>query len=135
VNNSGLGTVTAIPRRARRRRASLTLFGNPLQLSRSHLSPDRQADASEVPSARQSFAERTPAEDAAGDADALLQAIDRVQAEARRDATLTQALTPSELDLVVDSTVRELWHDGPISTFVPVLALRQTRDRITKARQ
>ncbi len=135
MNSSGFASVTIVPRRVRRRRASLTLYGNPLHQSQSHLSPDRQADVSEDPSARHSFAERAPVEDAGGDADALLQAIDRVQSEARRDATLSQALSPSDLDLVVDSIVRELWHGSPIKTFVPVLALRQTRDRIINARQ
>ena len=135
MNSSGFASVTIVPRRVRRRRASLTLYGNQLHQSQAHLSPDRQADVSEVPSARHSFAGCTPVEDAGGDADALLQAIDRVQAEARRDATLSQALSASDLDLVVDSIVRELWHGSPIKTFVPVLALRLTRDRIINARQ
>jgi hypothetical protein len=30
----------------------------------------------------------------------------------------------------VESTVRDLWHDSPIKTFVPVLALRLTREAI-----
>ena len=135
MNSSGFASVTIVPRRVRRRRASLTLYGNQLHQSQAHLSPDRQADVSEVPSARHSFAGRTPVEDAGGDADALLQAINRVQAEARRDATLSQALSASDLELVVDSIVRELWHGSPIKTFVPVLALRLTRDRIINARQ
>jgi hypothetical protein len=83
-----------------------------------------------VPSASRPITEGTPSSGTERDSDALVQAIGRVQAEARRDATLTQALSATELDLAVESIVRELWHDSPIKTFVPVLALRQTRDRL-----
>jgi hypothetical protein len=53
-----------------------------------------------------------------------------VQVEAQRDPELSRLLSAIELDLVVDSIVRDLWRDSLIKTFVPVLALRQTRERI-----
>jgi hypothetical protein len=78
----------------------------------------------------QSLAGSPLAVDADRDAEALHEAIGRIQTEARRDATLTGLLPAPELDRVVESTVRDLWHDSPIKTFVPVLALRLTREAI-----
>lgn len=60
-------------------------------------------------------------------------AISRVQAEARRDASLTCLISTTELDRVVESTVRDLWHDSPVKTFVPVLAMRQARESVLAA--
>lgn len=138
---SSSDSVAVVSRRARRRRASLSLYGRPLRPLQSNSLPDRRLDEREsfpaphVPTAATSTHDEVieDAFDVDRETEALRQAIGRVQAEARRDPSLSLLLPASDLDRVVESTVRGMWFDSLIKTYVPVLALRHARESIRAA--
>lgn len=58
--------------------------------------------------------------------------IARLQRELRADPR-QRAVAPARLDATIAQTVRELWDQSRVKTFVPLLAMRETRERLARA--
>lgn len=113
--------------RSRRRRSSFALFGRHVQRAEVQPFPDRvwaEVDRVSEAIADQHQRETRPSRN---DDQELAEAIRRVQQDARVDRILANQLPEQELDHVIEGIVRDLWANSRVTTFVPLIALRQAR--------
>jgi hypothetical protein len=120
-----------IARRSRRRRASLALFGRPLQRPRAlpptvelalgeddSLADNQPGQNGDVPSVQVLASEER-------NQDALPAMVARVQREAGSDPRLLARSPAPELNRLIEETVRALWEESRVTAFVPLLAMRR----------
>ena len=112
--------------RVRRRRASLTLFGGPLQRTVAEPMTDRIWAVDE--GASEDLRGGTQRDDARHEAE-LQDVIVRLRREARADNHLRH-VDEDECNRLIDESVRALWTTSRVKSFVPLFAMQRVREHL-----